>query len=133
MAADATQEAFIKIWQNLEGFRNESAFSTWIYRISVNTCLLHLRKPSSKKETRLTELHERATENYNTQTDQQLSKMYGCIQQLDETGKMIILMVLEGIGYEEVAEIAGITEDTLRVRIHRIKKTLSNCVQHGGI
>jgi len=133
MAADATQEAFIKIWQNLEGFRNESAISTWIYRISVNTCLLHLRKPSSKKETRLTELYERATENYNTQTDQQLSKMYGCIQQLDETGKMIILMVLEGVGYEEVAEIAGITEDTLRVRIHRIKKTLSNCVQHGGI
>ncbi len=133
LAADATQEVFIKVWQHLEGFRKEAAVGTWIYRITVNTCLLHLRKPSSRKEIKIAILPEHAAEPYNPQADVQLKKMYACIQQLDETGKMIILMVLEGIDYSVVAETAGITEETLRVKIHRIKKNLSNCVQHDSI
>ncbi len=133
LAADATQEVFIKVWQHLEGFRKESAVGTWIYRITVNTCLLHLRKPSSRKEIKIAQFPEQEAAPYNPQPDVQLKKMYACIQQLDETGKMIILMVLEGIDYAEVAETAGITEDTLRVKIHRIKKNLSNCVQHERI
>ena len=47
--------------------------------------------------------------------------------------KIIILMVLEGISYEEIAEIVGATEDTLRVRIHRIKSILTQCVQNGKL
>jgi RNA polymerase sigma-70 factor (ECF subfamily) len=58
-----------------------------------------------------------------------LKKMYSCIQQLDETGKIIILMVLEGLEYSSIAEVVGMREETLRVRIHRIKQQLSNCVQ----
>jgi RNA polymerase sigma factor (sigma-70 family) len=133
LAADATQEVFIKVWQHLERFRKEAAIGTWIYRITVNTCLLHLRKPSSRKEVKTVFLPEQAAEPYNPQPDVQLRKMYACIQQLDETGKMIILMVLEGIDYTAIAGVAGITEDTLRVKIHRIKKNLSNCVQHDSI
>jgi len=133
LAADATQEIFIKVWQNLDGFRNESSVGTWIYRIAVNTCLLHLRKPSTRKEIKIAALPEQEAGQYNPQVEDQLKKMYACIRQLDETGKMIILMVLEGIDYKDAAEVAGITEDTLRVRIHRIKKNLSNCVQHDSI
>lgn len=133
LASDATQEVFIKVWQHLEGFRKEATVGTWIYRITVNTCLLHLRKPSFRKEIKIAVLPEQQAEFYNPQADTQLKKMYACIQQLDETGKMIILMVLEGIGYDVVAETAGITEETLRVKIHRIKKNLSNCVQHERI
>jgi RNA polymerase sigma factor (sigma-70 family) len=129
LAADAAQEVFIKVWQHLDSFRNESSVSTWVYRISVNTCLLHLRKPSYKKELKTGSLPDRATEEYNTTQELQLKKMYACIQQLDETGRMIILMVLEGLDYTAIAAVAGITEDTLRVKIHRIKKSLSNCVQ----
>ena len=54
--------------------------------------------------------------------------MYQCINKLDETGKMIILMILEGIEYREISETVGINEETLRVRIHRIKKNLTQCV-----
>ena len=133
LAADASQEIFIKVWQHLHSFRNESSIGTWIYRISVNTCLLYLRKPSTRKELRIAALPEQQAEHYNPQADDQLKKMYACIQQLDEIGKMIILMVLEGIDYKEVAAVAGITEDTLRVKIHRIKKNLSNCVQYDSI
>ena len=124
IASDVTQEIFIKIWENLSSFRNESKISTWIYRISVNTCLMYLRKLSTKKEINLNQLPHMPSESYSTEDDERLRKMYACIQKLDEAGKLIILMVLEGIEYHEIAKVVGITEDTLRVRIHRIKKNL---------
>jgi RNA polymerase sigma factor (sigma-70 family) len=128
-ANDTVQEIFIKVWQHLDSFRNESMVSTWIYRISVNCCLLHARKPSVKKEIHLEYLPDVAQEEYNQVTEERLRKMYSCIGQLEEVGKLIILLVLEGVEYPEIAGVVGISEDTLRVRIHRIKKTLANCVK----
>ncbi len=129
LAADAAQDIFIKVWEHLEKFRHESSVSTWIYRIAVNTCLLHLRKPFAKKEIRAAQLPDIPAEAYSRTADAQLTKMYACIGQLDETGRMIILMVLEGLEYAAIATVVGVTEETLRVKIHRIKKSLSNCVQ----
>jgi len=70
-----------------------------------------------------------ASEPYTFEKEEQLQKMYACIQKLDETGKMIILMVLENLTYSEIADVMGTSEDTLRVKIHRIKKSLTQCVQ----
>lgn len=128
LANDAKQEIFIKVWENIESFRNESSISTWLYRITVNTCLVFLRKSSSKKEIATEVFPQTSTEQYSDEKDEQLKKMYQCINKLDETGKMIILMILEGIEYREISETVGINEETLRVRIHRIKKNLTQCV-----
>ncbi|MEG2101937.1 MAG: sigma-70 family RNA polymerase sigma factor [Flavobacterium sp.] len=133
LASDAAQEIFIKVWEKLDTFRNESSISTWIYRITVNTCLLYLRKSSSKKEIRTDSLPQLVTETYSNEKDEQLQQMYQCIQKLEETNKMIILMTLDGIEYPEISEVIGITEETLRVRIHRIKKSLTQCVQNENI
>jgi RNA polymerase sigma factor (sigma-70 family) len=128
-AADATQEVFIKVWQHMDGFRNESSINTWIYKIAVNTCLLYLRKASTKKELNTETFPDKADEPYDSVTEQRLQKMYNCIQQLDQTNRLIILMVLEGVDYVEIASIVGISEDTLRVKIHRIKKSLTLCIK----
>ncbi|MEQ9405101.1 MAG: sigma-70 family RNA polymerase sigma factor [Cyclobacteriaceae bacterium] len=133
LASDSAQEVFIKIWESLDSFRGESNISTWIYRISVNTCLLYLRKQSTKKEKTTSVFPPIATEQYSLEEEEKLQKMYGCIQKLEEKEKMITLMMLEGIGYKEISEVVGITEEALRVRIHRIKKNLTQCVQHGKI
>lgn len=133
LASDAAQEIFIKVWEKLDTFRNESSISTWIYRITVNTCLLYLRKSSSKKEIRTDSFPQLVTETYSNEKDEQLQQMYQCIQKLEETNKMIILMTLDGIEYPEISEVIGITEETLRVRIHRIKKSLTQCVQNENI
>jgi RNA polymerase sigma-70 factor (ECF subfamily) len=82
-----------------------------------------------KKEVRLQNLPDVAQEEYNPVTEERLRKMHGCIGQLEEPGKLIILLVLEGVEYPEIASVVGISEDTLRVRIHRIKKQLANCVK----
>jgi RNA polymerase sigma-70 factor (ECF subfamily) len=131
VASDATQEIFIKVWENLPKFRNESNISTWIFRISSNTCLLYLRKQSYKKEVHTNQFAERTNEDYAQETDEQLLQVYDCIQKLEPTGKLIIMMVLESVAYDKIAEIIGISDKTLRVRVHRIKIKLTKCVQNG--
>lgn len=133
LASDAAQDVFVKIWEYLDSFRNESKISTWIYRIAANTCLLYLRKQSTKKEKVTDVFPITATELYSFEEDEKLQKMYNCIKKLDEKSKVIILMTLEGISYEEIAEVVGTTEETLRVRIHRIKNSLTQCVQNGKL
>jgi len=133
VASDASQEVFIKVWENLSNFRNESNLSTWIYRIASNTCLMYLRKQSNKKEIRVKEFPEMVTESDANQIEENLKKMYSCISQLDPTNKLIIMMVLEDLPYKEIAIIIGISEENVRVRIHRIKSNLTKCVQNGKI
>ena len=133
VASDATQEIFIKVWENLPKFRNESNISTWIFRISSNTCLLYLRKQSYKKEVYTHQFADLTNEDYLQETDAKLVQIYDCIQKLEPTSKLIIMMVLERVSYDKIAEIIGISDKTLRVRIHRIKIKLTKCVQNGKI
>jgi RNA polymerase sigma factor (sigma-70 family) len=133
IASDAAQEVFLKVWEHSDSFRQQSNISTWIYRIAVNTCLMYLRKASTSKEIRTETLPDLPAEIYSTEQEEKLKQMYACIQKLDETGKVIILMVLEGISYPEIASITGITEENVRVRIHRIKINLTKCVQYERI
>lgn len=129
IALDATQDVFVKVWQQMERFRHESSITTWIYRIAVNTCLLYLRKASTRKEKHTGIVPEMPFEAYDPIKEDQLKKMYHCIQQLSETDRLIILMVLDAVEYTAIANIIGITESNLRVKIHRIKNNLTNCVK----
>jgi RNA polymerase sigma factor (sigma-70 family) len=131
IASDATQEVFIKVLENLDSFRNDANIGTWIYRIASNTCLMYLRKQSTKKEFKINELADLALESNNADIEEKLKMMYDCINQLEPTNKLVIMMVLEDLPYQEIANIVGISEENLRVRIHRIKTNLTKCVQNG--
>lgn len=124
-ANDLMQETFIKVWQNMEKFRNQSQFSTWIYRIAVNTCLSYLR---TAKRRATDELNDNIIENYTeepSEKQEQIALLYKSIAQLEENERIIITMVLDEVPYPEIAEVAGITEGNLRVKIHRIKQKLT--------
>lgn len=129
LASDAAQEVFVKVWEKRDTFRKEANISTWIYRITVNTCLLHLRAQNNRKTVRSEYPVTVAEPTGDEAFELRRQKMYACIQKLDPTGKIIILMVLEGEEYSAIASVIGTSEDTLRVRIHRIKKLLTQCVQ----
>lgn len=127
-ADDTCQEVFIKVWQNLDRFKGQSKISTWIYRIAVNTCLNVLR--SSKYKRKELELKiDVIAEEYTSDNEQQLQVMYRCISTLKPKDRSIILLVLDEEPYETIAEIMGVSENNLRVKIHRIKDKLSKCVQ----
>ncbi len=124
LAQDLLQETFISVWNNMQKFRADSGWSTWIYRIAVNTCLGQLRK---KKDTILdieNSQYVMLPDDVNTK-EQEVQLLYKCISKLPETDRLVITMVLEDTFYEEIAAITGITENNLRVKIHRIKKQLT--------
>jgi RNA polymerase sigma factor (sigma-70 family) len=124
LAQDMLQETFIRVWNNMASFRGDASWSTWIYRIAVNTCLSWLRKktlPLAEASEETLNMISEASSN----SEQQVQLLYTCISRLAETDRLIIAMVLEEKPYEEIADITGITENNLRVKIHRIKKQLS--------
>lgn len=130
IAKEVVQDVFIKVWEKLADFRGDSSIATWIYRITVNTCLMYLRSKKRKVEIQIEALPEVISEELDDSVkNDQLKKLYACIHELEELNRIIILTVLEGLSYEEIAGIVGVSEDTLRVRIHRIKKKLTNCVK----
>lgn len=124
LAQDLLQETFITVWNNMDKFRGESKWSTWIYRIAVNTCLSHLRK----KKDKLIDIENSPVALISDETntkEQEVQLLYKCISQLQEADRLVITLVLEDKPYDEIASITGITEVNLRVKIHRIKKQLT--------
>ncbi|MFD0795900.1 RNA polymerase sigma factor [Maribacter chungangensis] len=131
IAKDLAQDIFIKIWENLDNFRNDSSISTWIYRISVNTCLSRLRTGKKRSRTiAIADVPEILEEHSDADREKQLVQLYKCIQKLSETNRAIILLVLEGLPQSEISEIIGLKHDAVRTRIHRIKSQLTKCVSH---
>ncbi len=129
-ANDLLQETFLKVWQNLDKFRNQAQVSTWIYRIAVNTCLTYLRSEKRQAKDELTpQIAETQTEEYSTKNEQ-VAQLYKCIAKLEESERIIITMVLDEVPYAEIAEISGISEGNLRVKIHRIKQKLTELFNH---
>jgi len=133
LAKDLTQEVFIKVWKHLGSFRNESSISTWIYRITVNTCLMQLRKKKFLNRTDTIEQISEVEEEGHPSKEKQLKQMYKCIDKLSKSNMGIILMELEGLPQKEIAEIMGLSHETVRVRVHRIKSRLTKCVKNETI
>ncbi len=127
LAKDLAQEVFVKVWQNLQTFRHQSKISTWIYRITVNTCLQELRK---KKYVQLKIDIANDAGPKPIELENKFNAMYKCINQLSSENKSIILLELEEVPQTEIAEIIGISHSAIRTRIHRIKDQLSKCVSH---
>ena len=123
IAEDLIHEVFLVVWDKRNTFRNESSASTWIYRITVNTCLMYLRK----EKRHLLVFDEIAT---NISDEDEFSKketcaqLYDCISELDEADKIFVMLILEEIPNNEIADILGISEINVRVKTHRLKNKL---------
>jgi RNA polymerase sigma-70 factor (ECF subfamily) len=129
IAKDLSQDVFIKVWEHLDEFKHKSSIGTWIYRITVNVCLLFIRKNKKKNKLSFTVLGQDTPEENDDQN--RFKKMYACIHKLKETERIIILLVLEGLPQKEIAEVTGHSHQNIRVLVHRIKEKLTKCVSHG--
>ena len=120
---DLYQEVLINLWRAYPQFRHECKVSTWIYRISLNTCISYLRKTKNSLETialtRDIDLQEEDDE-----TQQMLRQLYCLIGRLGDLEKSIILLYLEEKSYDEIAEITGLTPTHVGTRLNRIKEKL---------
>jgi len=123
---DLFQEITIQLWKAYPKFRGESKFTTWAYRVALNTAITIFRKNSKIQITDDYEKHSFviAQEEYNNEEEEQLKLMYQAIHQLNDIEKALIFMYLEDKDYQEISETLGISEVNARVKMNRIKTKL---------
>lgn len=134
---DLYQEVVIQLWRSYGSFRGEAKFSTWMYRIALNTAISNLRKQSRKVPLSFPEFipKEEADTEEEKIKEEKLKEMYTAISRLTEVEKAIVMLYLEDKSYEEMEEILGISNGTLRVKMNRIKdklRTLTKAEQYGA-
>ena len=120
---DLFQEVLINLWRGLEGFRGESSLRTWVWRVSLNTC----NELNRRKQRRIKTIPLEVNINlYNDEDHEskQIQKMYERINRLNYFDRAIILLWLEGMSYEEIGEVVGITLSAVTNRLFRIKEQL---------
>ena len=128
---DLFQEVLFNVWKGLDNFRELSQMSTWVYRITVNTALIYNKK--QKKRTifgTLENSHLMHFPNEDIEKDEMLIKLHKGIASLKKQDRLIISLLLEGLSYNEISEIVGITVNNVGVRINRIKHSLEKLMQN---
>ncbi|QOG03317.1 RNA polymerase sigma factor [Flavobacterium sp. MDT1-60] len=130
---DLFQEIVCQLWKSYDTFRNESQFSTWMYRVAVNTAIVFLRK-----EKRKVDKYEIASENIKDDEgdshikESQLDHFYKAVQKLEKIDKAIIFYQLEGFSHKEIGENLGISEGNARVKLNRAKEKLKEIIKNQG-
>lgn len=119
---DLFQEVLINMWKGYADFQQKSSVRTWIWRVAFNTCISLERKKKKKKSVPL----EIDIDLYKDKDDdsRQIQQLYDRIHQLKPFDRAIVLLWLEGISYDEIAAIVGLTVKNVSVRLYRIKEEL---------
>lgn len=122
---DLFQEISLQVWRSVPNFRGESAVTTWLYRIALNTAL----RWKSREKRAIAKDHELDHPMVMLKTesnpgDERIDWLYEQIGKLNEVDRSLCLLLLDDFSYKEMADILGISESNVAVKIHRIKKHL---------
>jgi len=129
---DFYQEIVIRLWKSYPQFRNDSAFSTWLYRVSLNTAIDLIRKQSLRPwHSELSKSEYNVAESDTNIESDHRDQLYEAINQLTHIDKAIILLHFEDYNYKEIGDIMGISESNAGVRINRIKHQLIKILENG--
>ena len=123
---DLFQEIIVQLWKSVPKFQGQSKFSTWMYRVALNTAISDFRRkkrslPVSEADVDSLEISSGPGD---TEREGQVNALYAAIGQLTEIDKAIVMLYLENKSYEEMEDILGINSNTLRVKMNRIKEKL---------
>ena len=123
---DLFQEIAIQLWKNYSKFRGEAKFSTWMYRVALNTAISLYRKSTRTVKTQdFSDVSFKiASNDYDDTQDQQLTALYNAIRNLNDIDKALIFLYLEDKPYKEIAIALGISEVNARVKMNRAKDKL---------
>lgn len=130
---DLFQEIICQLWKSYESFRNESQFSTWMYRVAVNTAIVFLKKEKRKVDKyKIPSENVKEEENDSQIKESQLDHFYKAVQKLEKIDKAIIFYQLEGFSHKEIGENLGISEGNARVKLKRAKEKLKEIIKNQG-
>lgn len=120
---DLRQDALINIWRGIRNFRGESSERSWIYRVTLNSCLSTIRKQSRHRHESLEELYDFiATDDSDKEAMEYLHRAIGT---LNPQEKAIIMMWLDELSYDDIAAAMGLNRNTIATKIRRIKDKIA--------
>ena len=122
---DLYQEILINPWKSFEKFRGESGLKTWIWRVSLNTCNNLERKKKSSVQTIPLSIDIDLYNDDDVQS-KQIQMLYDRINRLDVFDRAIILLWLENMNYQDIADVVGISLSNVTTRLFRIKEQLKS-------
>ncbi|QTE24439.1 RNA polymerase sigma factor [Polaribacter cellanae] len=125
---DLFQEITIQVWKNYPKFRGDSKFSTWMYRVALNTAISLYRKSTRTVKTQdfSDVAYKIKATDYDDTEEVQLKALYKAIHQLNDIDKALIFLYLEDKPYKEISETLGISSVNARVKMNRAKEKLKN-------
>jgi len=136
MRKDLYQNILIRIWKGLDSFKQHSSITTWVYRVAVNTSLDFLRQEFNRNETlNNININDIEIEDSSQNPEKKLiiaekiKYIYHCIGKMNFIDITIIFLYLEDLSYREIAEIVGISEKNVSVKLYRLKNKLMDCVK----
>jgi len=122
---DYYQEVCLQIWKSKDRFREESKWSTWVYRLALNCCLTLIKKKKNNRQNSASDCEQQELgEESRTFEDESLNLLYAAIRKLSEIDRAIILLYLEEKPYDIIADVIGTSRNNIAVRVTRIKERL---------
>nr|WP_235996498.1 sigma-70 family RNA polymerase sigma factor [Robertkochia sediminum] len=123
---DLFQEITIQLWKAYPKFRGDAKFSTWMYRVALNTAITLYRKKKRRPDNTDIEAvaYRLQADAYDDAQEQQLKLIYEAIKQLNDIEKALVFLYLEDKNYAEISDTLGITEVNARVKMNRVKNKL---------
>lgn len=130
---DLFQEIVLQLWKAYDSFKGESQFSTWMYRVAINTAIVYFKKEKRKPIQQVFPTEHIADQPSNTEEQEsQINHFYRAVQQLDKIDKAIIFYQLEGYSHREIGQNLGISEGNARVKLNRAKEKLKQIIKKQG-
>lgn len=132
---DLAQEILLQAWRSLPKFEGKAAAATWFYRVALQTAMNWQRrdKPRRSRQRPLLEVHTAVTEGCDSaeqaQQRETVEQLYKAIHQLPKADAALVLLYLDGLSYREMADVLGISESNVGVKLNRAKKALGELMK----
>ena len=127
---DLRQDVLLNMWRGFDHFKGESSDSTWIYRVTLNTCVSYQRRRRIRQDVSIEDVITELYENSSEEELQRFSQMYQLIGQLKPLDKSVMLMWLDGKHYDEIADVVGVSRDGVAARLKRSRDKLKALYQN---
>lgn len=133
---DLHQEILAQLWRALPRFRGEASETTWLYRVALNTAISYYRRSRTRRQ--YVPDDEATPETWQATCPgpdealaerERLDRLYGAIGRLSDAEKALVVLYLEDRSYREMADVLGLSESNVGVRLHRIKKKLATLLR----
>lgn len=129
---DLEQEIIFQLWRSYDRYKGDSKFSTWMYRVAINTAITYFKKDKRRPDNVELDTQLDIELDENSFESERLAHFYQAVKKLTRIEKAIILLFIEGNSHQSIAESLGITPVNVRVKLNRTKKKLKEIIKEQG-